>query len=578
MGLDFQSDILIILPKPHEYEAFKSVFPEAEEIEDPILGPYEQELRVPIVFGNNNKVTVRAVCIEAQGEMARNPFDSLIQRYMPKFVILLGTAGGATINTDKKLAVGSVIFSDEIFPLTEHRLNPETKRRELINRGGFGRQTPDPFKRDAKRFCDNEKNRREWLSNLRIVENEPLGDNSSETKGGEDSKAKDPDLYCKSIASGPEWADPDSLSKIQDLCNVDTIAYDMESYLLSTHQLIYENNIKWIVIRGVSDNGEKGNHKRQRQIATISASIAMKLFIKSELPTLFNTEIIQSPPKQVINRLTPLIEVLGLTENEAWTYSFFLENNGIAFPEDIIKSLEGVPKFGKAEIQKHLENLKSKRLITELAGEIFTVEDSNFAISESLRTIIGKVKREIDMASQKISDLSTKIEIVSEMIRTEFTDGDGAIARTGLFYKFLGNEDLVDRTFLELIKSAKREAIYICVRHLSPIKNSDEISSYKNLFINNKLNVFILLTGQDNPYEEGTKRLKDLLFAEDDCSLEGKFLAGRENFRYVVVGDTVCFVGNTKANGMIIRDRDLASWFETNFKRDWTNARELKFN
>ena len=141
MSIDFQSNILIILPKPHEYEAFRRVFPDASITDYNELGMTVRELNVSIPLGNNNNVLVKAVCLQHQGEMARNLISLFIQNYKPNIVILLGTAGGPEYRK-KLLPTGTVVFSSDIVLLTEHMFIPErrhnksywTKRYEVIKR------------------------------------------------------------------------------------------------------------------------------------------------------------------------------------------------------------------------------------------------------------------------------------------------------------------------------------------------------------------------------------------------------------------------------------------------------------
>ena len=216
--------------------------------------------KYPSFYYPSDKSIIFSFIVNKGNEAAAIATTTLVDTFKPKEVILVGTCAG---RPDQTKAGDVIISSLGVFDYGQSALASGQE----IRFNGFN---PSPTQSRAFSFLHSDKNlNAKWWP---LVLSHALALNVADL-GVINAK-----LFDKAIASGAQIINESSMKILTD-ANNSIYGSDQESSGFA--RACEEKNVEWIVVRGVSDCGERTERKNQAILATISAASIVKLYLNS---------------------------------------------------------------------------------------------------------------------------------------------------------------------------------------------------------------------------------------------------------------------------------------------------------
>jgi len=217
----------------------------------------------PIYYYSNNKSVIISFIINKGNPDAAIATTYLVDSFKPKKAILVGTCAG---RPDKTKAGDVIISSRGVFDYGQSGL-AFGQDNELRFRG-FN-PSPELSRRFSFLNSDKDLKTKWWPTIL----------SHALTLNVADLGAINTNLFDQAIASGAQIIDESSMKILTD-ANNNIYAADQESFGFAS--ACEEKKVDWIVVRGVSDCGNRDDRKKQAVLATISAATLVKLFLDND--------------------------------------------------------------------------------------------------------------------------------------------------------------------------------------------------------------------------------------------------------------------------------------------------------
>jgi len=236
----------------------------------------------PALFARRPSYRIALTCIgEAGTADCAAATTALIHEYHPRIVILVGIAAGIR----DQVSIGSVVLSERVWGYEKQAVL--TGRRRRIVSVPRPDAPPIPFfiQQDVTNYISVPG--MEPRIGRRFVElggEYPKGSATDEARHGRKAKriADAPDVHFATVASGNKLLrNPRVLRRLQSAGHGRIKVGEMEASGLAT--ACHQENVHWLVIRGVSDFGDKSKIDRFHKFAAQMAAAVLADFVERGL-------------------------------------------------------------------------------------------------------------------------------------------------------------------------------------------------------------------------------------------------------------------------------------------------------
>ena len=268
--IDRRFDVSILVPKEDELRAVEWAFSVELRKSVGVVAGSTPYYALSLKDRSNNALTIAVVFLGDQGNsISSSVTQDVISKLNPTLFFLTGTAAGR----QGEVSIGQVLVSSLIVDAQEWRLDQDSQPR--IRHHEPTRTTVT----DAERFIGGGFDRERWIGRLRRARKELYHSNPPPSDFWDE-----PTLGAKVSLMGASnylHVQPKFLKKLWDLDKrIKTI--DMESGGFG--QVCKENQVPWLVVRGVSDYGTpESKQERYRVASACAAASFLRMFIENGL-------------------------------------------------------------------------------------------------------------------------------------------------------------------------------------------------------------------------------------------------------------------------------------------------------
>ena len=220
---------------------------------------------------------VALVCIGEGGTAeCASTTTALIHKCRPRLVMLVGIAAGVR----KSVSIGSVIMSERVWGYEKEVLS--TGRKARLNRVPRPSVHPLPFRiqQDVNHYF-SVPGRAERIE-TRFREIRGVYPRPSNKSANRDSIVNSPEMFFATVASGNKLLrHPGLLYRLQNMGHGRIKIGEMEADGLAI--ACHREAVDWLVIRGISDFGDKFKSDRYHNFAAQMAAVATRDFIERGL-------------------------------------------------------------------------------------------------------------------------------------------------------------------------------------------------------------------------------------------------------------------------------------------------------